>query len=115
MIYELAIREPHRAQIESPTGQNPRILDVGYGHGYWLLDMATKHYPSAHLVGIDIAPTEPGLQQYPTPKCDLHFLSPVDFMCPDWQVPRASFDIIHMSQLCGSVLDWGQLCYNALQ
>lgn len=110
MIYEEAIRSLHKAHISSPTGR-PRVLDVGYGTGMWLMDMLNL-YPDAALVGIDIAPIADGL---PEPGGDLRYIAPVDFTQDNWGLSEGSFDFIRMSQLCGSVPDWKRLCTNALR
>ncbi|KXL49764.1 hypothetical protein M433DRAFT_62118, partial [Acidomyces richmondensis BFW] len=84
----------HRADFSTPRGIL-HALDVGYGTGIWLLDMADL-YPSARLYGIDTVPE-------------------VDFEQPDWGFAHGSFDYIHMSQLLGSVSDWERLCRTAFR
>ena len=113
MVYQLRKPTSFPAHIESPSGQ-ARILDVGYGTGYWMDDIA-KCYPDAYLVGIDIAPDDGRSSTDLVDKYNMRFLTRVDFMSPNWKVPHASFDYIRMSQLCGSVPDWEQLCANAIQ
>lgn len=100
------------AKMVFPSGR-PRVLDVGYGTGFWLYDMAHA-FPHAHLVGIDIAPPLPG-HDMTRPGADLEFRSPVDFEREDWDLNAGSYDLVHMSQLCGSVSDWARLCANALR
>ncbi len=39
--------------------ERPAILDIGAGSGAWAIDMATLH-PDARVVGIDLAPVNPG-------------------------------------------------------
>ncbi|KFZ12534.1 hypothetical protein V501_04187 [Pseudogymnoascus sp. VKM F-4519 (FW-2642)] len=43
----------------APIGSNPqKILDLGCGTGIWCIDVADE-YPSAEVIGVDIAPTQP--------------------------------------------------------
>ena len=110
LIHNVALGTPHPARL-IPHTNRPHVLDVGYGTGSWLYDMSDK-YPNAHLVGIDTAPTR---ERDPEPSKDMHFLAPVDFESDDWGVLEGSFDLINMSQLCGSVRDWDRLCRRALR
>ncbi|RMY41059.1 hypothetical protein D0865_12387 [Hortaea werneckii] len=110
LIHNVALGTPNPARL-IPHSDRPHVLDVGYGTGSWLYDMSDK-YPKAHLVGIDTAPTR---ERDPEPSKDMHFLAPVDFESDDWGVPEGSFDLINMSQLCGSVRDWDRLCRRALR
>ncbi|KAK5121061.1 hypothetical protein LTR85_005545 [Meristemomyces frigidus] len=98
----------HKAHVSNPSGRY-RILDVGYGTGAWLYDMLDE-YPNAQLVGIDMAPTE---EENPRPGRDIRFVAHVDFTQNDWGLREGSFDLVRMSQLCGSVPDWQRLCTNA--
>lgn len=109
-MLKVAIPRLHQARISSSTGRL-RCLDVGYGTGYWLYDMLDR-YPHAQLVGIDMAPT---VAEYPKPGQDLRCIAPVDFNQDEWYSDEGSYDLIHMSQLCGSVSDWKRLCSNALR
>lgn len=111
MIFEVALGGPIgpvAPRLVTPRGVL-RALDIGFGTGMWLYKMLER-YPNAHLVGIDAAPPE---QRYPKPDKDLQFLGPVDFESEDWGLPESSFDLINMSQLCGSVANWSRLCTNA--
>ncbi|KFY73664.1 hypothetical protein V499_06266 [Pseudogymnoascus sp. VKM F-103] len=43
----------------APIGDSPqKILDLGCGTGIWCIDVADE-YPSAEVIGVDIAPTQP--------------------------------------------------------
>lgn len=43
----------------APIGPNPQqILDLGTGTGIWAMDIADQ-FPSAQVLGIDIAPIQP--------------------------------------------------------
>ena len=100
-IYATALNDQlHTARLPF-NGRPIRILDVGYGTGKWILDMAYK-FPFAQVVGIDLVPF---LIRNPFPNAI--FLSPVDFFDEHWNgLGEASFDLVHLAQLCGSVADW---------
>lgn len=100
----------HRADFSTPRGVL-HALDVGYGTGIWLLDMADL-YPSARLYGIDMVPE--ALRDVPRPGGNV-ICREVDFEHPDWGFAFGSFDYIHMSQLLGSVSDWERLCRTAFR
>jgi tRNA1(Val) A37 N6-methylase TrmN6 len=45
----------------APIVDNPQnILDLGTGSGIWAIDVADL-YPSAAVIGVDIAPVQPNL------------------------------------------------------
>lgn len=99
MIYQTALKQNlHLTPLYSPR----RILDVGFGTGYWMMEMA-KRYPYAEVIGWDlIQPSGPP----PDAAGQCRFRSPVDFLAPRWPIEDGSVDFVHMAQLCGSVPDW---------
>lgn len=97
LIYQVALnKQLHLAKFAAGPR---RILDVGFGTAFWMLDMA-KQYPKAEIIGIDLDGI--GI----THKDNCVFRSPVDFTAPQWPVDDSSVDLIHMAQLCGTVPDW---------
>ena len=98
----------HHVELKR-RNQRARILDVGHGTGIWIYEMATKS-PWADVIGIDLHSRVPAREQGDIPNAS--FLTPVDFMRPDWPFTPDSFDLIRMSQLCGSVSDWWALYRN---
>jgi ubiquinone/menaquinone biosynthesis C-methylase UbiE len=81
---------------------NPRrILDIGYGTGFWMLDMETK-YPGAEIIGLDMEEPPTGVKS----NGRLNFRSGVDFTTPRWPVEDSSVDLVHMAQLLGCVPNW---------
>jgi ubiquinone/menaquinone biosynthesis C-methylase UbiE len=83
---------------------NPRrILDVGFGSGYWMLTMASK-YPDTEIIGFDLDNVRHNSQER-----NCFFRTPVDFNAPLWDIEDASVDLVHLSQLCGCVPDWHHL------
>lgn len=86
------------------SNDRPQILDVGHGTGIWALEMGKK-FRGCDIVGIDLIDNQ-GVQ--PGPGSNVTFRSGIDFTCSDWTFLEGSFDLIRMSQLCGSVRDWSQ-------
>jgi ubiquinone/menaquinone biosynthesis C-methylase UbiE len=82
-----------------------RILDVGFGTGFWMMEMAKK-YPRAEIIGYDLI-----LPDGKLPKAGNQFrwLAPVDYLAPRWPTEDGSVDLVHLAQLCGSVNDWASL------
>lgn len=110
LIYLVALNSQlHLATLRS----NPRrILDVGFGTGFWMFDMEKK-YPSAEIIGFDIANS---MDDLGGSRCV--FRAPVNFNSSSWPIEDDSVDLVHMAQLCGSVTDWQQLyqkAYRCLQ
>ncbi|KAK3903142.1 Trans-aconitate 2-methyltransferase [Staphylotrichum tortipilum] len=86
----------------SPIGDNPqKILDLGCGTGIWSIDVADM-YPSADVLGVDIAPTQP---EWVPPNC----IFELDDMEQDWAWKENSFDLIFARDLIVSVRDWPRL------
>lgn len=83
----------------------PQVLDVGYGTGIWAYEMALQ-YPNVDVVGIDLYNNQP--ERDDEAVANASFLTPVDFTQSDWGFREGTFDLIHMSQLCGCVPDWAQ-------
>jgi len=81
------------------------VLDLGTGTGIWAIDMADK-YPSAGVVGVDIAPTQP---HWVPPNC----LFEIDDVEMDWTFKQSSFDFIHSRDLMFSIRDWPRLTKQA--
>lgn len=102
LIYTTALKSSlHLAQLYHPR----RILDVGFGTGYWMFEMAQKH-PYAEIIGFDmVQPSGP----LPDAIGQCRFRAPVDFLAPRWPIEDDSVDLVHMAQLCGTVPDWASL------
>jgi SAM-dependent methyltransferase len=82
-------------------GSSSRILDLGTGTGIWAIDMADK-FPSAEVVGVDIAPTQP---QFVPPNCSFE----IDDIEQDWPYKESHFDFVHGRDLMTAVRDWPRL------
>jgi ubiquinone/menaquinone biosynthesis C-methylase UbiE len=102
LIYTTALKSRlHLAKLSDPR----RVLDIGFGTGFWMMEMAKK-YPRAEVIGYDLILPDGKLPKVgPT----LHWQAPVDYLAPRWPVEDGSVDIVHMAQLCGSVNDWASL------
>ena len=61
--------------------------------------------PGMDVYGIDLIDNQARLED---PYPNVFFHTQVDFTNPDWGFRQNSFDLIRMSQLCGSVPDWSQ-------
>ncbi|KAH6641660.1 S-adenosyl-L-methionine-dependent methyltransferase [Chaetomium tenue] len=86
----------------APIGENPqRILDLGCGTGIWSIDVADM-YPSADVIGVDIAPTQP---EWVPPNCRFE----LDDIEQEWAWKQNSFDLIFARDLILSVRDWPRL------
>ena len=106
MIYGTALdNRLHITSLRNSSGPQ-RFLDIGFGTGFWMTEMAAK-YPSAEVIGFDLG--NPTAGSTPVGRCD--FRAPVDFVRQRWPVDDASVDLVHMAQLCGSVPSWQDL-YN---
>ncbi|KAN0108915.1 hypothetical protein V8E51_008657 [Hyaloscypha variabilis] len=91
----------------APIPKNPqKILDLGCGTGIWCIDMADD-YPSAEVIGIDIAPTQP---KWVPPNCRFE----LDDMEQTWTWREDEFDFIFSRDLILSIRNWPKLidqCY----
>jgi SAM-dependent methyltransferase len=88
---------------ERPPGHNGcRVLDLGFGTGFWLVDMAAK-YRNTEFVGIDLANMGPDKILE-----NVTLLYPRDYESP-WALGEESWDIIHIQMACGSVSSWPNL------
>ena len=75
--------------IISPIHEPLAILDVGTGSGLWAIEAATE-YPTAEVIGLDIAITSPN---FPTPK-NCRFLMG-DLTKGLHEFADASYDLVH--------------------
>ncbi|KAL9532503.1 Secondary metabolism regulator [Sphaerulina musiva] len=82
------------------TSTPRRILDIGFGSGFWMIE-AGKKYPTTEIIGFDL---DNALGSAVLDNCQ--FRSPVDFTAPQWEIEDGSVDLVHMSQLCGCVPSW---------
>ncbi|KAF3354200.1 hypothetical protein VdG1_07665 [Verticillium dahliae VDG1] len=85
----------------APIDEPKRVLDVGTGTGIWAIDVADAH-PAAEVTGFDISPIQPS---WVPPNCKFH----IDDAQLEWTYPPASFDLIHIRALYGSIADWPKL------
>ncbi|KAK4138819.1 S-adenosyl-L-methionine-dependent methyltransferase [Trichocladium antarcticum] len=86
----------------APIGDNPhKILDLGCGTGIWTIDTADA-YPSANVVGVDIAPTQP---EWVPPNCRFE----LDDIEQDWTWTENEFDFVFARDLILSIRDWPRL------
>lgn len=93
---------PFVERVDEKTGEHPRILDLGFGTGIWLLDMANK-YHNTEFMGIDMACMAP-----PTVYPNLEFRCPMDYEGP-WALGEGSYSMIHLQMGLGSVANWPRL------
>ena len=83
------------------------VLDIGTGTGIWALDFADK-YPSARVIGIDIAVTQP---EWVAPNCAFH-ISDAEL---DWTFKLNYFDYIHLRDMGHAIHNWKKIvqqCFN---
>lgn len=85
------------------------MLDVGHGTGLWVFEFAQTNR-NADVFGIDLRRGIPQREIAADPGCppitNAVFHAPVDFLQPNWPFALASYDLIHMGRMCGSVPDW---------
>ncbi|KXS94962.1 hypothetical protein AC578_3836 [Pseudocercospora eumusae] len=98
LIYTVALNK--QLHIASFTTTPRRILDIGFGDGYWMLEMRDR-YPSTEIIGLDLVN-----DSQPPRDRNCQFQAPVDFNAPTWPIEDSSVDLVHMAQLCGCVPDW---------
>ncbi|KAG8925140.1 hypothetical protein FRC01_010623, partial [Tulasnella sp. 417] len=89
------------APREDPESQ-PAVLDIGYGSGSWMLDMA-KMFPHAEIVGVDLAPAN--LASPPPPNCR--------FECDDVNLGllhyKGAFDVVHVSSVAQGIVNYRKM------
>ncbi|OBT51722.1 hypothetical protein VE04_07555 [Pseudogymnoascus sp. 24MN13] len=94
----------------APIGDSPqKILDLGCGTGIWCIDVADE-YPSAEVIGVDIAPTQP---EWVPPNCRFE----LDDMERPWMWKENSFDFIFCRDLLLACRDFPKLidqCYTSV-
>ncbi|KAH7413127.1 S-adenosyl-L-methionine-dependent methyltransferase [Cadophora sp. MPI-SDFR-AT-0126] len=95
----------------APIPPNPqKILDLGCGTGIWCIDIADE-FPSAEVIGIDIAPTQP---TWVPANCRFE----LDDMEQPWTWSENTFDFIFSRDLIAAVRDFPRLidqCYTHLK
>ncbi|KAG9235787.1 S-adenosyl-L-methionine-dependent methyltransferase [Amylocarpus encephaloides] len=84
------------------TEQPQKILDLGTGTGIWAIDIANL-YPSADVLGLDIAGTQP---EWVPPNCRFQV---IDIEDPVWTLQKDSYDFIHARDLLLAIRDWPRL------
>ncbi|KAH9222060.1 S-adenosyl-L-methionine-dependent methyltransferase [Leptodontidium sp. 2 PMI_412] len=113
----------------APITESPqKILDIGTGTGIWAIEMA-ELYPSAEVLGLDIAPVQPQWYGYlpwnpkghganmferVPPNC----IFEIDDVEMPWTLAQDSYDFIHARDLLLSIRDWPKLvdqCYKTLK
>lgn len=87
----------------APIVDNPKnVLDLGTGSGIWSMDFADA-YPGAEVIGVDLAPTQPG---WVPPNCRFE----VDDIEAPWTFKNNNyFDFIFSRDLYFSIRDFPTL------
>ncbi|CAG8509301.1 3787_t:CDS:2 [Gigaspora margarita] len=92
--------------IEEKLIIGAKVLDVGCGSGFWVIDMGSE-YPSSTFIGIDIDSTKFPSHDQQSPNvgflaCNITHGIPF---------PPETFDFVHMSMMCCALTEdqWHQL------
>ncbi|CAG8652672.1 2831_t:CDS:2, partial [Dentiscutata heterogama] len=92
--------------IEEKLNKGAKVLDVGCGSGFWVIDIGSK-YSSSTLIGIDIDSTQfPSNDRHPS---NVGFLA--CNIIHGIPFPPETFDFVHMSMMCCALTEyqWHQL------
>ncbi|KAL2023656.1 hypothetical protein VTK56DRAFT_1813 [Thermocarpiscus australiensis] len=88
--------------------ETPRVLDLGCGTGIWGIDMADK-YPGGTHVGLDLSYIQPEFIP-----ANLRFMQ-MDIEMTWQDLEPASWDLIHIRTLNGSIANWPKVYAEAFR